>query len=35
MNEVPNSEQVYECDMCILAMGFVGPEKGLYVARIT
>jgi glutamate synthase (NADPH/NADH) len=27
MNEVPNSEQIFECDMCILAMGFVGPEK--------
>ncbi|KAI6241558.1 Glutamate synthase [Aphelenchoides fujianensis] len=27
MNEVPNSEEVFECDMCILAMGFVGPEQ--------
>ena len=24
--EVPNSENVYECDLCILAMGFIGPE---------
>ena len=27
MNEVPESEEVHSCDMCILAMGFVGPEK--------
>lgn len=27
MNEVEGSEETHECDMCILAMGFVGPEK--------
>lgn len=27
MTEIPNSERLYECDMCILAMGFIGPEK--------
>jgi NADPH-dependent glutamate synthase beta subunit-like oxidoreductase len=27
MNEVPGSEEIHECDLCILAMGFVGPEK--------
>ncbi|KAI6214865.1 Glutamate synthase [Aphelenchoides besseyi] len=27
MAEVPGSEETYECDMCILAMGFVGPEQ--------
>jgi len=27
MKEVEGSEEVHECDLCILAMGFVGPEK--------
>ena len=27
MNELPGSEEIHECDLCILAMGFVGPEK--------
>jgi NADPH-dependent glutamate synthase beta subunit-like oxidoreductase len=26
MREVPGSEQVYEADMVLLAMGFLGPE---------
>lgn len=30
MNEVPNSEKVYKCDLVLLAMGFLGPEK--YIA---
>jgi len=25
--EVPGSERIFECDLCILAMGFVGPER--------
>uniref|UniRef100_A0A1I7SQC1 glutamate synthase (NADH) n=1 Tax=Bursaphelenchus xylophilus TaxID=6326 RepID=A0A1I7SQC1_BURXY len=29
MNEVPNSEEIFEADMVILAMGFVGPEKAV------
>jgi NADPH-dependent glutamate synthase beta subunit-like oxidoreductase len=27
MVEKEGTEKVYECDLCILAMGFVGPEK--------
>lgn len=30
MDEVPDSEKVYKCDLVLLAMGFLGPEK--YVA---
>lgn len=30
MNELPNSEKVYKCDLVLLAMGFLGPEK--YIA---
>ncbi|XP_011708149.1 PREDICTED: putative glutamate synthase [NADPH] isoform X2 [Wasmannia auropunctata] len=30
MEEVPNSEKVYKCDLVLLAMGFLGPEK--YIA---
>jgi NADPH-dependent glutamate synthase beta subunit-like oxidoreductase len=29
MTEVEGSEKVFDCDMCILAMGFVGPEKNV------
>lgn len=29
MIEIPGSEMIYECDLCILAMGFVGPEQVL------
>jgi NADPH-dependent glutamate synthase beta subunit-like oxidoreductase len=27
MVEQEGTEKVHECDLCILAMGFVGPEK--------
>ncbi|KAK7580461.1 hypothetical protein V9T40_001090 [Parthenolecanium corni] len=27
MDEVPGSEKIYDCDLVILAMGFLGPEK--------
>lgn len=27
MNEIPGSEEIHDCDLCILAMGFVGPER--------
>eukprot|EP00187_Rhodella_violacea_P011866 CAMPEP_0184712090 /NCGR_PEP_ID=MMETSP0314-20130426/2675_1 /TAXON_ID=38298 /ORGANISM="Rhodella maculata, Strain CCMP 736" /LENGTH=2103 /DNA_ID=CAMNT_0027174435 /DNA_START=17 /DNA_END=6328 /DNA_ORIENTATION=- len=27
MTEVPGSEQVFEADLCFLAMGFLGPEE--------
>lgn len=27
--EVPDSEKVYECDLVLLAMGFMGPEEHL------
>jgi glutamate synthase (NADPH/NADH) small chain len=27
MNEIPGSEFELDCDLCFLAMGFVGPEK--------
>ncbi|XP_033228297.1 putative glutamate synthase [NADPH] isoform X2 [Belonocnema kinseyi] len=30
MDEVPNSEKVFKCDLVLLAMGFLGPEK--YIA---
>jgi glutamate synthase (NADPH/NADH) len=29
MNELEGSEEVFECDMCVLAMGFVGPERAV------
>ncbi|CAG2179933.1 unnamed protein product, partial [Oppiella nova] len=29
MKEVPNSEQIYEADLVLLAMGFLGPETYL------
>lgn len=25
--EIEGTEKIYECDLAILAMGFVGPEK--------
>lgn len=27
MEEVPDSEKIYKCDLVLLAMGFLGPEK--------
>jgi len=27
MSEVPGSEEVFEADLCFLAMGFIGPQK--------
>lgn len=27
MTEIEGSEKTFECDLCILAMGFVGPDK--------
>lgn len=30
MAEMPDSEKVYKCDLVLLAMGFLGPEK--YIA---
>lgn len=30
MEEMPDSEKVYKCDLVLLAMGFLGPEK--YIA---
>ncbi|XP_025204305.1 putative glutamate synthase [NADPH] isoform X1 [Melanaphis sacchari] len=27
MDEVPDSEQIFKCDMVLLAMGFLGPER--------
>jgi glutamate synthase (NADPH/NADH) len=35
MLELPGSEKIYECDLCILAMGFVGPEKVFFITRNT
>jgi glutamate synthase (NADPH/NADH) len=29
MSEVPDSEEIHPADLCILAMGFVGPEKAI------
>ncbi|CAH8648520.1 unnamed protein product [Schistosoma margrebowiei] len=29
MTEVPNSEETFECDLVLLAMGFMGPETTL------
>ena len=29
MTEVPGSEEVFECDLVLLAMGFLGPEQPL------
>lgn len=31
MDEVPNSEKIYKCDLVLLAMGFLGPER--YIAN--
>uniref|UniRef100_A0A8D8SW26 Glutamate synthase [NADH] n=1 Tax=Cacopsylla melanoneura TaxID=428564 RepID=A0A8D8SW26_9HEMI len=31
MNEVPNSEKIFKCDLVLLAMGFLGPER--YIAN--
>jgi len=28
-DDVSETERVYECDMVLLAMGFVGPEKSI------
>ena len=27
MKEVPGSEQFFPCDLCLLALGFLGPEE--------
>lgn len=27
MDEIPGSEKVFKCDLVLLAMGFLGPEK--------
>lgn len=27
MEEIPDSEKIFECDLVLLAMGFLGPEK--------
>ena len=27
MKEIPDSEEIHDCDLCILAMGFMGPER--------
>ncbi|GAB1607751.1 glutamate synthase [NADH], amyloplastic-like [Argonauta hians] len=29
MKELPETEKVYECDLVIIAMGFLGPEKDI------
>jgi len=29
MEEIPGSEQIYKCDLVLLAMGFLGPEKAI------
>ncbi|XP_039294476.1 putative glutamate synthase [NADPH] [Nilaparvata lugens] len=29
MDEVPDSEKVYKCDLVLLAMGFLGPERDI------
>lgn len=34
MTEVPGSEFEMDCDLCLLAMGFVGPEKGGLVEQL-
>ena len=31
LNEVPDSEKVYPCQLVLLAMGFLGPEQ--YVVK--
>ncbi|XP_026675773.1 glutamate synthase 1 [NADH], chloroplastic [Diaphorina citri] len=31
MDEVPNSEKIFKCDLVLLAMGFLGPER--YIAN--
>lgn len=30
LKEVEGSEKIHECDLCILAMGFIGPEKVIH-----
>lgn len=30
MSEVPDSEETFPCDLCILAMGFTGPERVIF-----
>ena len=32
MVEKEGTEKVYDCDLCIMAMGFIGPEKVKWVA---
>jgi glutamate synthase (NADPH/NADH) small chain len=34
MKEVPGSEFTLDCDLCLLAMGFVGPEKEGVVSQL-
>ena len=29
MEEIPNSDQVYEADLVLIALGFTGPGKDL------
>ena len=29
MTEIPGSEKLYQCDMALLALGFLGPEKSI------
>ena len=29
MTEIPGSEKLYKCDMALLALGFLGPEKSI------
>ncbi|XP_073971203.1 uncharacterized protein isoform X2 [Rhodnius prolixus] len=31
MDEIPNSEKIYKCELVLLAMGFLGPER--YIAN--
>ncbi|VDK27600.1 unnamed protein product [Gongylonema pulchrum] len=33
MSEVADSEEVFPCDLCILAMGFTGPEKVVLIFK--
>jgi glutamate synthase (NADPH/NADH) len=32
MKEVAGSEEFYECELCLLALGFLGPEEGMIKA---
>lgn len=34
MTEVPGSDFELDCDLCLLAMGFVGPEKGGLIEQL-